>query len=120
MTNTICNQPATGFIAAVEPGNITELVRGHDQRLLDRLTPLVRRQSISLDLSSVQRIDAAGIAALISLYRAASESGHRFAVSNASPRVAEILTLVGLDRILISGNAARVYCSRSQPQRSAA
>jgi anti-anti-sigma factor len=120
MTNTMCNQPAGGPITAGEPGELTELVRGQEQLLLNRVTPLVRRQSVTLDLSSVERIDAAGIAALISLYRAAHETGHRFAISSASPRVAEILALVGLDRILLSQSAARISHSRLHPQRSAA
>jgi len=120
MTNLICNQPATGSIAAVEPLEFTELVRGHDQVLLDRVAPLVRRQSVSLDLSSVERIDAAGIAALISLYRAAREAGHRFTVSCATPRVVEILALVGLDRILLSQNAVMISHSGSRLRRSAA
>ena len=54
---------------------------------------------------AVERIDAAGIAALISLYRLASEAGHHFSVSSASPHVVELLALVGLDRILMSHNA---------------
>jgi anti-anti-sigma factor len=88
-----------------KPLDLTELVRGCDRRLIDEMTPLVRRQSVSLDLGSVERIDAAGIAALISLYRIAHESGHGFSVSKASPRVAELLALVGLDGILLSHDA---------------
>jgi len=86
----------------VDSGDLSELVRGHDRDLLDRLAPLVRRQSIALDLTHVERIDAAGIAALISLYGSARDSGHCFTVINVSARVAEILALVGLDRILQS------------------
>jgi anti-anti-sigma factor len=99
---------------------MTELVRGSDRPLLDRLTPVVRRQSLSLDLSLVERIDAAGISALISLYRDALESGHRFTVCNASPRVAEILALVGLERILLSQNAIRAPHSGLQLRQNAA
>jgi anti-anti-sigma factor len=84
---------------------MTELVRGQEDKLLERLTPLVRDQSVTLDLKQVERIDAAGIAALITLYRLAGEAGHSFAVANASPRVEEILGLVGLERILASQNA---------------
>jgi anti-anti-sigma factor len=101
------------------PG-LTELVRGQDQRLLDRMEPLVRQQSIALDLHSVQRIDAAGISALISLYRSACEAGHRFTVSNASPRVAEILALVGLDRILLAQDRMDVSHSGHCMERTAA
>jgi anti-anti-sigma factor len=94
-----------------EPNRLTqvaglaELVRGNEQILLAQLSPLVRRQDMTLDLCAVERIDAAGIAALIALYAAAREAGYRFTVANPSPHVAEILTLVGLERILVSHNA---------------
>jgi anti-anti-sigma factor len=84
---------------------MTELVRGQDDKLLERLTPVVQVQSVTLDLGQVERIDAAGISALITLYRLANEAGHSFAVANASPRVEEILGLVGLERILASQDA---------------
>lgn len=125
MSNAFCDQPVTISIATVESANhteilLTDLVCGQDHRLLNRLTPLVRRQSLSLDLSSVQRIDAAGIAALIALYRAASVAGNRFTVSNASSRVIKILTLVGLNRILVSQNAARASYSGPRLRKNAA
>jgi anti-anti-sigma factor len=88
----------------IETGKLSELVRGQDHALLERLAPLVRRHNVSLDLGHVQRMDAAGIAALISLYGCARDAGRSFSVVNASPRVAEILALVGLDRILLSHN----------------
>ncbi|HUD55787.1 MAG TPA: STAS domain-containing protein [Terracidiphilus sp.] len=97
----------------ISPGDLHELVRGQEQDLVTRLTPIVRRQSVTLDLTHVERIDAAGIAALISLYGCASAAGNNFSVVNASTRVAEILALVGLDRILISHNA--VPCPQSEP-----
>lgn len=86
-------------------GNLHELVRGQEQRLLNDLEPVVLRQSVTLDMRQIERIDAAGIAALISVYGAAHMAGHEFAIINASPRVVEILELVGLDRILISQEA---------------
>jgi anti-anti-sigma factor len=87
-------------------GNLHELVRGEEQRLVRELQPVVRAQSVTLDMRNIERIDAAGIAVLISLYGEARMSGHEFAIINASPRVAEILALVGLDRILLSQEAA--------------
>lgn len=86
-------------------GNLHELVRGEEQRLVSQLQPVVRAQSVTLDIRNIERIDAAGIAVLISLYGEAHLSGHEFAIINASPRVVEILELVGLDRILISHEA---------------
>ena len=86
----------------------TELVRDNERLLLERLLPLVERCCVMLDLHTVRRIDAAGIAALISLYRAACEAGHTFTVSNPSPHVAEVLALVGLARILQPRDTGRV------------
>jgi anti-anti-sigma factor len=84
-----------------QPAEAIELVRGREKELLAWLTPLVRRQSVTLDLGRVRSIDAAGISALLSLYASAQQTGHRFSVANLSPRVAEVLRLVGLERILL-------------------
>ena len=108
MTTTMCSVAKTAVVAA---DGFTQLVRGQDLWLLERVMPLIRHQCVTLDLGSVERIDAAGIAALISLYSCARESGHRFTVSHASPRVKEILALVGLDRILLSQNTVQVSLS---------
>lgn len=87
------------------PGNLHELVRGQELQLLKALEPAVRNHSVTLDMRQIERIDAAGISSLISLYGAAHAAGHEFAIVNASHRVAEILQIVGLDRILISPEA---------------
>jgi anti-anti-sigma factor len=110
MTGILSPTADTLIIAA---GDLHELVRGQERELVERLAPLVRRQNITLDLCHVERIDAAGISALISLYGMASSTGNEFSVVNASARVAEILGLVGLDRILISNHA--VPCPRPEP-----
>ncbi len=99
MNCTLSNAEDTLLIA---PGELHELVRGEEHALVERLTPLVCRQNVTLDATHVERIDAAGIAALIALYGAAREAGKDFAIVNATARVAEILRLVGLDRILIA------------------
>ena len=106
MIATAYNSTATVVIGASQASELTELVRGQERMLLEQLSPIVSRQSLVLDLGQVERIDAAGIAALVALYRAAREAGNRFMVSNVTPRVAEVLLLVGLDRILLSRNAA--------------
>ena len=99
--------------AVAVPGNLHELVRGQEQRLLKALEPVVREHSITLDMRQIERIDAAGISSLISLYVAAHAAGHDFAIVNASPRVAEILQIVGLDRILLSQDG--VPCPQGEP-----
>ncbi len=120
MNSTISVEEITLNVEAGKPSQLTELVRGTEHRLLDQITPLVQRQSVSLNLSAVQRIDAAGIAALISLYRIACEAGHRFSISSASPHVAELLALVGLERILMSHNAKQASHSDSRLAQNAA
>lgn len=94
-------------------GNLHELVRGQEHRLLNYLEPVVREQSVTLDMRQIERIDAAGIAALISLYGVAHAAGHEFTIVNASHRVDEILQIVGLDRILISRD--KNPCPQGQP-----
>lgn len=81
---------------------ITELVRGNDQPFVDRIAPMLCEHSIALDLRSVERIDAAGIAALIKLYGKARDVGRQFSVCNVSAHVGEILGLVGLAPVLVS------------------
>jgi len=83
-------------------GGVRELVKGREQEILEELQPLVESRSVRLDLSSIERIDAAGLTALVSLYRAACKAGNKFVVVNPSRRVARILAIVGLDRILVS------------------
>jgi anti-anti-sigma factor len=97
-----------------------ELVRGEDASLLERIEPLLRHRSVTLDLGGVERIDAAGITALISLYRSARDSGHCFHVANVPARVAQILEIVGLDRLLMSHNAGDGSQYDPCSQRSAA
>ncbi|HWA93547.1 MAG TPA: STAS domain-containing protein [Terracidiphilus sp.] len=89
----------------VPPCVTHELIRGQEQNLLEQITPMLRTQNVALDMSHVDRIDAAGIAALITLYERAKCTGHRFAVIHTSHRVSEILALVGLDHILIAPDA---------------
>lgn len=99
---------STTLTVKIEAGagsEMAELVRGQEQTLLEWIKPLVRRQSVTLDIRQVERIDAAGISALIALYCAARQANHEFTVSHAAPRVEEILTLVGVKRLLASRNA---------------
>lgn len=84
------------------PAELTELVRGNEEELVARLAPVVREQSAALDMAQVRRIDAAGIAALISIYGLARNAGNSFSICNVTPHVAEILKLVGLDHILVA------------------
>jgi anti-anti-sigma factor len=107
-------------IQICESNKITELVRGSEQQLLERLQPLVRRQNVTLDLAHVARIDAAGLAALITLYCDACQAGYRFGITNPSHRVREILAIVGLDALLVAQNAEEVTYLEMQLEETAA
>ena len=120
MTGTVCFEEVMRRVEACRKCELNELVRGCEQHLVEEMTPVVRHQSVSLDMKSVERIDAAGIAALISLYRIAHEAGNRFSISNAAPHVAELLALVGLDGILMSHNAKQASHSGSRLAQTAA
>ncbi len=101
MNDTMCRTE----IPPIAAGEITEIVRGNEAALLERFVPMVRRQCVTLNLAAVKRIDAAGLAALITLYCDARQAGHDFTISNPSPHVAEILAVVGLDKLLLSQHA---------------
>jgi len=115
-----CIHPKKHEARVVPPYGMTELVRGAEQTFVALLAPLVEEQDVVLDLSPVSRIDAAGIAALISLYGTAREAGYEFSVCNVSRRVREILDLVGLDHILESHDADPGSHSEDCLERSAA
>lgn len=106
MTMQMCDvmsEPSVSrLLVVVEPAELHELVKGQDQCLLARVGPLVADHSLMLDLAQVERIDAAGITALLALYRSAQNAGHLFSLCNVSDRVAEILSVVGLDQFLLS------------------
>jgi anti-anti-sigma factor len=81
-----------------------ELVRGNEAQVVDALMTRVQQQSVALNLAGVGRIDAAGIAALITLYCSAVEAGTEFYVIDPSAHVLELLRLVGLESILVGGS----------------
>jgi anti-anti-sigma regulatory factor len=85
----------------IAPGDLHELVRGQEREFVERMAPIVRKQSVTLDFAQIERVDAAGISALITLYGCAKNAGKNFAVINAAAHVVEVLAVVGLDRILI-------------------
>jgi anti-anti-sigma factor len=135
MNITMCEPKTTRTMRAIEPSQMDEsimhepalseqvcsqLLRGKDAGLVDRIGPLVLESNVTLDLTGVDRIDAAGISMLVTLYSGASQAGHCFNVSNASPRVVQILAVVGLDRLLVSHNAVQNSGYRSRFGRSAA
>jgi anti-anti-sigma factor len=118
-------EPMATIMTAVEPAERAELaggqlVRGQAARLVERLQPLVFQRDVTLDLAEVDRIDAAGITALVSLYQSARESGHCFCLTNATERVAHILTVVGLDHHFFSHNVVQSSHYGSNERRPAA
>jgi anti-anti-sigma factor len=120
MVTAFLNPTSRTAASASQPAEVIELVRGREKVLLAWLSPIVRRQSVTLDLGRVQRIDAAGVSALVSLYSSARQAGHRFSVANLSPRVAEVLRLVGLERVLLFHRAAWKSPTGSRLEQTAA
>ena len=59
------------------PGNLHELVRGQEQRLLKELEPVVRKNSVTLDMRQIERIDAE--------VRKQADEAARFAVESPLP-----------------------------------
>lgn len=106
MTVTGNPQAVPAFLEAATGGAKIELVRGQEKGFLERLTPIVRRQSVILDLASVERIDAAGLSALITLYSDARRQGHSFAVTRPARHVREVLSLVGLESLMLAHSDA--------------
>jgi anti-anti-sigma factor len=108
------NLPSTSNSLAAVIAINCELVRGTEAQVIDELLPRVKQQSVALNLAGVERIDAAGIASLITLYCSAVEAGTDFYVIDPSPHVLELLRLVGLESILIAESrpigAARMCC----------
>ena len=81
--------------------------------MIAELMPRVKKESVALDLSQVERIDAAGIASLITLYCCAVEAGTEFCVVDPSHHVLELLRIVGLESILVADDQG--CCSKSTP-----
>jgi len=84
-----------------------ELVRGCEVEMLAELMPRVKKESLALDLSGVDRIDAAGIAALIRLYCGSNAAGTEFSVVAPSTRVRTMLRMVGLETVLVADGTVR-------------
>ena len=120
MKKTNLNQFDAEVIPVQSSAKITELILGHERDLVAHVAPLVRGQSIALDLSKVERVDAAGVSALVELYSTACLAGHEFCILNATPHVAKVLALCGLDRILMSHNAVQDSYSGHRIELSAA
>ena len=110
-------RPVSSSIPLTE---FTELVRGNEQKLLHCVRPLVAHGDVTLDFRSIARIDAAGLAVLITLYNEAAKAGHRFAITNLSPHVEEIIDLVGLNAFLEARSTEKIPCFSAQLQQTAA
>jgi anti-anti-sigma factor len=120
MTMTNLNRNSAQVFPVRSTTKLTELVLGNERDLVARVAPLVRGQSIALDLAEIERVDAAGIAALIELYTIACQAGHGFCLLNATPHVTRVLSICGLDRILLSHNVVQNSYSGQQIELSAA
>lgn len=67
----------------------------------DRLKALIREASgnLLLDLGELSFIDSSGLAALVSAYKAAAESGGTLKLACLLPQVAQVFSLTRLDSV---------------------
>jgi len=98
------DSPSTQSVTTIRVG--CELDRSSEAEVLRELLPRVQSGAVVLDLSRVDWMDAAGIAALITLYCQATQFGHSFSIISPSAHVLELLHIVGLDKILIGSPQA--------------
>lgn len=82
-----------------------KLVRGNENSLTDTVLPVVETQGVILDMSAVEAIDAAGVGLLMTLRKVADRAGKSLVLVNPSRRTREILTLLGLDGVLLCKSA---------------
>lgn len=107
MSTGILEPAATLKFQTAEPGAMPELTRENIGYLLEILGPLVLLRNLKLDLTGVERIDAAGISMLLTLYSRAREAGNYFSLVNVPARIVEILSVVGLEPLLLSHNTVQ-------------
>ncbi len=88
--------------AGISSCGIKELVRGQEHGFLEELAPAVVRENVALDFGEVERIDAAGLAALIHALCDACKAGHTLTVSRPNRHVRGILQLSASTRILVA------------------
>lgn len=80
------------------------LVRGREQAMLAQLLPLVAANNVVLSLEQVQKIDAAGLGALVLLYGEARKVRRSFRLIKPSRIVKGLIRIVGLELVLSSHN----------------
>ena len=66
---------------------------------LHRALELVEDELV-VDLSGVELLDATGLGVLVGTHRRARVSGRRLVLRDASPRVARMLSLTRIDRVI--------------------
>lgn len=67
---------------------------------IDRKLKAEGAQGILFDLEGVSFIDSSGLGVILGRYRKAKENGWGVAISNVAPRIAKILDLSGITRLI--------------------
>jgi anti-anti-sigma factor len=82
-------------------GNV-KLVGRLDAAEADRAQQIFRgfNHPLTADFSDLEYISSAGIAVLIETYKRLTAAGHAFRLTNMKPRVRNVFTYAGLDRLL--------------------
>jgi anti-anti-sigma factor len=87
------------------PSNVTlhccgRVVLGVESETLRGITTSRPEPHISLDLSRVNGIDAAGLGLLVELHRWSERRSTRLTIANPSPSARKLIALTSLDRVL--------------------
>ncbi|MDI6711270.1 MAG: STAS domain-containing protein [Bacillota bacterium] len=72
---------------------------------LQEVAGKVREHTLEVDLSGVSFVDSTGMKSLLDIYNDRRQKGGRMLVLRPQPDVAEVMQLVGLDRLLAQNTA---------------
>lgn len=81
------------------------LIRGSEAELIATVLPVLQTSCVILDMSAVEVIDAGGVGSLMMLRQVAEQSGTTLSLINPTQHTREILTVLGLDSVLLCKDA---------------
>lgn len=71
-----------------------ELIRAYDEK----------QENIILDFSNLNYLDSTGLGVIIGAYGRMKEQGKDISIKNTKPNILKLMTITGLDKILIKSN----------------
>jgi len=98
--------PALQLVVEPRAGGLVEVSGELDIRTCERLERIVgavadQGERVVLDLSALTFCDSTGLAVFVRLHKRAQAAGGVLVLRSPLPRVANVLTLTGLDRLFL-------------------